>query len=113
LVYNTNMNEEAFLEQFYEQAVLPRYADAVDLQNITWKDHGKVGLDAWAHYFDDQDGREYILLYEDSPGGAPFDDGLSHDVVEVGGQLSHRFGFEGDVRLVPNITGYFTLYREK
>ncbi len=58
----------SFLEQFFEQVILPRYKDVVKFDEITWVDHGKAGLDAWAHHFR-ADGKEYVLLYEDFPGG--------------------------------------------
>ncbi len=61
-----------FLEQFYENIVLPRYKDAVN-----------------------------------------FDDGLSREVVKCGDETSIELRFSDDARQVPNVTGWFTLYREK
>lgn len=104
--------DNKFLEQFYEDVVLPQYAEIVEFKKINWKDHGKVDLDAWAHYFDDESGREYVLLYEDFPGGAFLDDGLSHELVKIGEETSLKLSFSND-KEVENITGYFTLYREK
>jgi hypothetical protein len=105
------MDEEGFFEQFYERVILPRYADTVDVHTITWKDHGKIDLDAWAHYFDDRDGNEYILLYEDYPSGSFLADGLSHEVVKCGNEASLELKF-GDNKQLTNIAGWFTLYRE-
>ncbi len=104
---NTN-----FLEIFYEIAILPNFDIAVDLKDIKWKSHGKVDLDAWAHYFDDKDGREYVLLYEDFPDGAFLKDGLTHEPVKVDDEISFELKF-GNNKQVPNLTGWFTLYREK
>lgn len=100
-----------FLEQFYEKVILPRYSDSVSFETITWKDHGKLGLDSWAHYFDDNEGREYVLLYEDFPGDSPFDDGLSHEVVPFKDKTSLELTFS-DAQQIDNIAGYFTLYQE-
>ena len=43
------------LEQFYEHVILPNYHE-LDAATIRWKDHGRIGLDAWAHYFEDAKG---------------------------------------------------------
>ena len=104
--------DTVFLEQFYENVVLPRFSDAATFETITWKDHGKVALDSWAHYFDDETGREWVLLYEDFPGESPFDDELSHEIVKINGETSIKLSFD-DGKLTDNITGYFTLYKEK
>ena len=78
---------------------------------ITWKDHGKIDLDAWAHYFDDANGREYVLLYEDFPGSTYLDEQGTHEVLKIGDQTSIQLAFS-DKKEIENITGYFTLYRE-
>lgn len=104
--------DTSFLEKFYEHVILPRYSDEVTFKKITWKDHGKLGPDSWAHYFDNEDGKEYVLLYEDYPGDSPFDDGLSHEVIKVGDETSIGLSFNEGTYL-ENITGYFTLYQEK
>lgn len=102
----------ASLEEYYEKKVLPKYSDVIDLSDIRWKDHGKVGLDAWAHYFDDSNGREYVLLYEDFPGSDYLSDGLTHDIIKCGKETSiHLTGNENKTK--ENIFGYFTLYAEK
>lgn len=101
-----------FLEQFYENIILPLYSKSVTFKDITWKDHGKLGPDSWAHYFDNLDGREYILLYEDFPGNSPFDDNLSHEVVRFKDQSSLQLSIN-DTQQIENVTGYFTLYQEK
>jgi len=104
--------DTSFLEKFYENIILPRYSDTVAFKHITWKDHGKLGPDSWAHYFDNEDGREYVLLYEDYPGNSPFDDGLSHELVKIGDETSLGLKFN-DGKQLDNMVGYFTLYREK
>lgn len=101
-----------FLEQFYENSILPRYKDAITFGDITWVDHGKVGLDAWAHYFKSS-GKEFVLVYEDFPGNTDFDDGLSHEVIKCGDETSIELRFGDDAKQIPNVTGWFTLYREK
>lgn len=104
------MNTQA-LESYYEYAILSQYGDVIKYP-ITWKDHGKVDLDAWAHYFDDAQGREHVLLYEDFPSGSYFADGMSHEVVRIGDEASLRVVLSNEA-LVDNAVGYFTLYREK
>ena len=101
-----------FLEQFYENIILSRYEEFVRFGAITWFDHGKVGLDTWAHYFKSGD-KEYVLVYEDFPGNTDFDDGLSHEVVKCGDETSIELRFSDDARQVPNVTGWFTLYQEQ
>lgn len=101
-----------FLESFYENVILPRYSDQVTFKKINWKDHGKFNLDAWAHYFDDENGREYVLVYEDDASLSQFDDGLTHEMVPIGESGSLKLSFS-DKKEVINITGCFTLYREK
>lgn len=104
--------DNKFLEQFYENVILPQYSDEVSFVTIVWKDHGKVDLDAWAHYFDDQNGKEYVLLYEDFPGSTFLDDGLTHEVVKIGNETSMKVSLSTD-KVIDNFAGYFTLYREK
>lgn len=104
--------DNEFLEQYYSKVILPLYRDVVTFSQITWKDHGKVGLDAWAHYFEDVSGREYILLYEDFPGSDYMNDDLTHDIVKCGNETSVRVTISTD-RNIDNIAGYFTLYAER
>lgn len=104
------MNNES-LEKYYEEAVLPRYASVQLFREITWIDHGKVDNDAWAHYFK-SNGTEYVLLYEDSPGGSFLDDNLSHELITIDGESSVNQRFRGK-KDVPNLAGWFTLYKEK
>lgn len=101
-----------FLEQFYEKVILSQYVD-LDFGPITWIDHGRVGPDEFAHYFQDSRGHHYVLVFEDFPGGVPFDDGLSHEVVLVNGKTTVRFSGEVPFKYIENISGYFTLYQEK
>lgn len=100
------------LEQYYETVVLPLYSNDLELSAITWKDHGKVDLDAWAHYFVDTDDREYILIYEDFPGSDYLNDDLSHDLVKCGDETSVRVTTTPE-KSIDNIIGYFTLCKEK
>lgn len=100
-----------YLEQYYEKVILPQYID-VKFANITWKDHGKVGLDTWAHYFEDENGIEYILLYEDFPTGEYLNDDLSHQVIQVGNEPNIQIKLSTDKK-IDNIAGYFTLYKEQ
>ena len=104
--------DDSFLEQYYEQIVLPLYVKAISFTTIKWKDHGKVGPDTWAHYFEDETGREFVLLYEDFPGGDYLADGLSHDIIVIGNESSVQISASTNT-LVDNIFGYFTLYAEK
>lgn len=99
------------LESYLQHVVLAQYGDAIAYP-IAWKDHGKVDLDAWAHYFEDANGREYALLYEDFPDGSYLGDGLSHEIVPVGDGTSLCVALSNDVQ-VDNVVGYFTLYKEK
>ena len=100
------------LERYYEAAILPLYKDTVTFSQVSWKDHGKVGLDAWAHYFDDENGREFVLLYEDFPGSEYLDDGMTHDIIPCGSDTSVRVATTPE-STVDNLVGYFTLYAEK
>lgn len=105
------MNNNRFLEQFYEQVVLPRYKN-ITIDKIEWVDHGKVDLDAWAHHFKIS-GKEYTLLYEDFPDGSYFQDDPTHELIKCGDETSIELRFSDEVNQIPNITGWFTLYREK
>ena len=105
------MNTE-FLETYFETIVLPLYGDAIDVSAITWKDHGKVGEDAWAHYFNNAAGREYVLLYEDFPGSDYMNDDLTHEIIPCGDLSSVQVSTNPE-STVDNLTGYFTLYGEK
>ena len=104
------MNDK-FLEQFYKNLILPRYKDEINLADIKWIDHGKVGLDTWAHYFE-RGGKEYALLNDDPLGGEYLNDDLSHVIVKIDGKSRIGLSFD-DVFEIPNITGWFMLYVEK
>lgn len=104
--------DNTLLERYYETVILPLYGDAIKLSEISWKDHGKVGQDSWAHYFEDESGREYVLMYEDSPGNDYLDDGLTHDIVKCGDQTSVQI-VSSPERTVDNVVGHFTLYAER
>lgn len=107
--------DNSMLEQWYEQVILPNYRE-IDVAEIRWKDHGQIGSDAWAHYFEDANGREYVLVFEDFPGDTFLDDGLTHDVVPFDGEKTTlEFGVKNKehTHYAANITGYFTLYRER
>lgn len=88
---------------------MARYDELID-SDITWIDHGKVDLDAWAHHFESE-GTQYVLLYEDFPDGSYLKDGLSHEVVNVGNEMSIGLKFSANMELT-NITRWYTLYRE-
>jgi hypothetical protein len=99
------------LEAYYENNILPKYAGLISFKQITWKDHGQIDLDAWGHYFEDADGHEYVLLWEDFPGSSYLDDDATHDVVMIDGESSlHYPDKEGHSTV--NLYGYFTLYKE-
>ncbi len=103
---------DSYLEQYFEKVILPQYSDVVSFAQITWKDHGKVGLDTWAHYFEDKSGVEYVLLYEDYPGDEYLSDSLTHEIVKCGDETSIQASLSTQKR-VDNIIGYFTLYKER
>jgi len=105
------MNDK-FLEELYENVILPSYKGVLDIGKISWKDHGKIGLDAWGHYFEDSKGKEYVLVFEDFPSSVSIDDGLSHEKVKIGNESSIKLAVSGS-RYIPNVTGYFSLFREK
>ena len=103
--------DTSFLEQYYEKVILPQYKDTVSFNEIIWKDHGKVGLDSWAHYFEDKNGVEYILLYEDYPSGEYLNDDLSHTIVTIDGEPTLNITLSNN-NIINNVVGYFTIYKE-
>ena len=103
--------DTVFLEQYYEKVVLPLYKDP-SINVVLWKDHGQVGPDNWAHYFEDADGTEFVLLNEDTPSGTYLNDDLTHDIVPVPGSNSSALQVTLGNTWIPNISGYFTLLRE-
>lgn len=105
------MNDK-FLEELYENVILPCYKGVLDIGKISWKDHGKIELDAWGHYFEDSNGKEYVLVFEDFPGNVFLDDKLTHEIVKIGDECSVKLDVSGS-KYIPNVTGYFTLFREK
>lgn len=105
------MNDD-FLEKLYEIVILPNYPE-INIESIRWKDHGKVDLDAWAHYFDDENDIEYVLLFEDYPSGSFLADGLTHELIETANRASIRYSLDTPFKYVENLTGYFSLYKEK
>ena len=104
--------DTAFLERYYEKVILPLYKDDA-IKVATWKDHGQVGPDNWAHYFEDANGIEYVLLAEDYPDGSYLGDDLSHDVVPVPDSESTAIQVTVNNNWIPNVSGYFTLFRER
>jgi hypothetical protein len=106
------MDDNQFLEQFYEGVIIPRYSESIPKDRIEWIDHGNVGLDAWAHHFR-VSGKEYTLLYEDFPDGSYFQDDPTHELVKCSNEMSIELRFSDDTVQVPNIIGWFTLFREK
>lgn len=105
-------NNYVFLEQYYEQVILPLYKDA-SIKVSSWKDHGQVGPDNWAHYFEDSNGVEYVLLNEDHPSGTYLNDDLSHDIVPVSASDTSSIQVAIGENWIPNISGYFTLLKER
>ena len=105
------MNDN-LLEKLYELVILPNYPE-INVGSIHWKDHGKVDHDTWAHYFDNENGVEYILLFEDHPGGSFLADGSTHDLVMTDDRASIRYSLDAPFKYVENLTGYFSLYKEK
>ena len=102
-----------FLEQFYEKIILPKYG-LVFSDVFKWKDHGKVGPDTYAHYLEDADGTEFVLLNEDFPNGDYMSDNLTHSTVPlVGDDNSDILRVTIGTDWIPNVSGYFTLYKEK
>ena len=75
--------DDIFLETFFQTAILPHYKGELDLDDVKWFSHGKIGPDSWAHYFN-SGGIEYALVYEDFPDGSYLSDGLTHEIVLLG-----------------------------
>jgi len=101
-----------FLEQYYEKVILPLYGNK-SITAAKWKDHGQVGPDNWAHYFENTQGVEFVLLNEDYPGGVYLNDDLTHDVVPAPDSQDGVLSVTIANKWIPNISGYFTLYRER
>lgn len=112
LRYNLGYMDNTFLENYYLKVILPQYSTEDFTGGVAWKDHGKVGLDTWAHYFDDSNGREFVLIYEDFPGSEYLADDLTHDIVLCQGDSSLQASLSSG-KLVENVVGYFTLYKER
>jgi hypothetical protein len=106
------MTNDIFLEELYSRVILPRYSNYLDLNDIIWIDHGKVDLDAWAHTFK-SNSIEYVLLYEDFPINTYLDDGLTHELLKCGDETSIQLKFKDNYKQLENITGWYTLFREK
>lgn len=104
--------DNTLLERLYETVILPNYPE-IDVAAIRWKDHGKIGPDTWAHYFDNGDGVEYVLQFQDYPDTSLFDDELSHELVKSADREYLLFSLEPPFKYVENITGYFSLYKER
>ncbi len=104
--------DNEFLEKYYEKVILPLYRD--DSISVSfWKDHGQVGPDNWAHYFEDANGIEYVLLNEDYPDGSYLNDDPTHDVVPVPHNESTALQVTFGNNWIPNVSGYFTLFKER
>lgn len=100
------------IETYYETVILPQYRDD-SIAVAKWVDHGKVGPDAWAHYFEDPAGVEYVLVNEDFPDGAYLGDDLTHDLVPVPGSEDGSLRVTFGDSWIPNVSGFFTLYKER
>lgn len=106
------MKNQRFIEDFYSNVILPRYNNSLDITKIHWIDHGKLDDSyVWAHYFE-TNGKQYILLSNDYAEGSHLDDGMSHEIVKCDNKTSIELNFN-DNKEVENITGRYTLYREK
>jgi hypothetical protein len=103
---------EVFLKKFFEAVILSNY-EQIDIDEISWKHYKKINSDAWTHYFNDKSGNEYVLLFEDYPSNSFSDNKSMYEVVRHGDDDSMRFGSNVPFKYVENITGYFTLFREK
>lgn len=99
------------LEQYYESTILPLFHNNVTTA-ITWKDHGRVGLDTYAHFFEDADGVEYILVNEDFPGSEYPPDDLTHEMVLAPNTNDGIVEIATEREWRPNVSGFFSLYRE-
>ena len=99
------------LEQYYEATILPLFQDN-SLIKITWKDHGRVGLDTYAHHFENTDGVEYILVNEDFPGSEYPPDKLTHKMVAAPSTDDGIIRIDTEEAWTPNVSGYFSLYKE-
>lgn len=106
------MKNQKFLENFYENVILPRYSEYLGIAEIRWIDHGRLDDSyVWVHYFE-TNGKQYILLSNDYTEGSHLDDGISHEIVKCGDEKSIELNFS-DNKEIENITGRYTLYREK
>ena len=105
------MNNQKFFEEFYSYAILPKYVDSLDINDIQWIDHGKID-DSYtiAHYFKSGN-NNYVLLSNDYAESSLFNDGLSHEIVKSGDNTNVELIFT-DKKEIDNITGIYTLYRE-
>ncbi len=104
--------DNGFLEQYYEKAILPLYEDA-SISVMKWVDHGQVGPDNYAHHFENAQGVEFILLNEDFPDGSYLSDNLTHQFVPAPNYEDGIVAVSIGRKWVPNISGYFTLYKEE
>lgn len=104
--------DDRSIEQYYETVILPLFHIELK-EDIVWKDHGKVGLDTWAHYFENKSGVEYILVNEDFPGSEYPADDLTHQMIVAPNSEDGIIKVTIGDDWIPNISGYFSLYKEK
>ncbi len=107
-----DMKNINIFEVIYQNVILPRYSDYLDINDIRWIDHGRVD-DSYvtAHYFE-SNGQHYILLSNNYTHGTYLDDGISYEIVKCGDKTSIELNFS-DNHKIENVTGKYTLYREK
>ena len=61
---------------------------------------------------EDSNSKEYVLVFEDFPGSVFLDDKLTHEIVKIGDERSVKLDVCSS-KYIPNVTGYFSLFREK
>ncbi len=100
------------INRFYEESILPRYS--IEFGTITWRDHGKIGEDTFAHYFT-ANGVQYVLVFEDFPSQSHFiaeDNKFIPAPDSENGAIWYPKDDDPTYEYVENTTGYFSLYLE-
>lgn len=101
----------AVIEKYYEKTILPQYN--LLLSDITWREHAKIGIDTFAHYFN-ASGVCYVLVFEDFPSQPNF---IAQDNEFIAapnqkGGIIHNEASDKDGKYIENKTGYFSLFKE-
>lgn len=106
------MISNKFLEEFYENVVLPKYSKSFYTSNINWLSHERIDESyAFAHYFKCNE-KEYALLYEDFPGDTYLKNGAPYEIIKCGDKTIIQL-CSSDNKEIDNVLGWFALYREK